>query len=53
MDKNELEEYKRQLAIIETKMTDDVIKELSKEEIQEYIILVSKIKARLDLLENL
>lgn len=53
MDKKELEEYKRQLAIIEAKMTDDVIKELSKEEIQEYIILVSKIKARLDLLENL
>lgn len=53
MDKNELEEYKRQLAMIEAKMTDDVVKELSKEELQEYIILVSKIKARLDLLENL
>ncbi len=53
MDKSELEKYKSQLAEMEAMMTDDVIKDLSKEEIQEYIVLVSKIKARLDLLENL
>lgn len=53
MDKNELEEYKRELALIEAKLTDDVVKELTREELQEYITLVSKIKARLDILENL
>lgn len=53
MDKIEIEKYKRQLAEIEAKMTDEAIKELTKEEIQEYIILVSKIKARIELLENL
>lgn len=53
MDKKEIEKYRKQLEIIESKLTNDVINELSKEQIQEYIILVSKIKARLNLLENL
>ena len=53
MDKVELEKYKSQLAEIEAMLTDDVVKQLTKEEIQEYIVLVSKIKARLNLLENL
>lgn len=53
MDKNELEEYKRDLALIESKLTDDVVKKLTREELEEYIVLVSKIKARLDILENL
>lgn len=53
MDRNELEEYKRELALIESKLTDDVVKSLTREELQEYITLVSKIKARLDILENL
>ncbi len=53
MDKNEIEKYRMQLAEIEDMLTDDMVKSLSKEEIQEYIILVSKIKARLELLENM
>ncbi len=53
MDKSELEEYKRELALIESKLTDDVVKNLTREELQEYITLVSKIKARLEILENL
>lgn len=53
MDKSKLEEYKRQLAEIENQLTEEEIKSLTKEEIEEYIILVSKIKARLELLEIL
>lgn len=53
MDKMKLEEYKRQLAEIESQLTDDVAKQLTKEEIEEYVILVSKIKARLEILESL
>lgn len=53
MDKNEIEMYKKQLEIIESKLTDEMIKNLTKEEKQEYIILVTKIKARLDWLESL
>lgn len=53
MDKMEIEKYKRQLEMIESNLTSDVIKTLTKEELQEYMILVSKIKARLDLLERL
>lgn len=52
MDKNKIEEYKRQLAEIEDKLTDDVVKQLTKDEIEEYVILVSKIKARLEILEK-
>lgn len=48
-----IEEYKRELEEIENMLTDDMIKQMSKEEIQEYVVLVSKIKARLELLENL
>lgn len=53
MDKSELERYKRELEMLEKKLTDEAVKDLTKEEIQEYVILVSKIKARLELLENL
>jgi prolyl-tRNA editing enzyme YbaK/EbsC (Cys-tRNA(Pro) deacylase) len=53
MDKSEIEKYRRQLEEIESKLTDDVVKTLSTEEKKEYIILVSQIKARLELLENL
>lgn len=53
MDKLELEKYKRELEILEQELTDEDIKEMTKEEIQEYVILVSKIKARLEILENL
>ncbi len=53
MDKMELEKYKRELKKIEEQLSDDMIKTLTREEIQEYIVLVSKIKARLELLENL
>lgn len=53
MDKAKIEEYKRKLAEIEDSLTDEAVKTMSKEEIQEYVILVSKIKARLEILENL
>lgn len=53
MDKKEIELYRKNLEIIESQLTEEDLKQMSKEEVQEYIILVSKIKARLDLLENL
>lgn len=53
MDKMEIEKYKKNLEIIENQLTNEELQKMSKEEIQEYITLVSKIKARLDLLENL
>ncbi len=53
MDKMEIEKYKRQLAEIESHLTDEDIKQMTKEEIEEYVVLVSKIKARLEILENL
>ena len=53
MDKIQIEKYRNDLAEIEKQLTDEELKRMSKEEIQEYIILVSKIKARLELLENL
>ena len=53
MDKSEIEKYKRELAKIEAKLTEDAVKELTREQVEEYIVLVSKIKAILELLENL
>ena len=53
MDKMEIEKYKRQLAEIESQLTDEDVKQMTKEEIEEYVVLVSKIKARLEILENL
>lgn len=53
MDKIEIERYKRQLAEIENQLTDEDVKQMSKEEVKEYAVLVSKIKARLDVLESL
>ena len=53
MDNAKLEEYEKQLAEIESKMTDEEIKKLSDEEIKAYMILVSQIKARIDFLKNL
>ncbi len=53
MDRIEIEKYRKNIELIESRLTDDAIKQMSKEELQEYIILLSKIKARLDLLENL
>lgn len=53
MDKEKIEEYKKQLENLENQLTDEAVKDMSKEEIKEYISLVSKIKARLDLLENM
>ena len=53
MDKMEIEKYRKNLEIIENQLTNEELQKMTKEEIQEYITLVSKIKARLDLLENL
>jgi len=52
MNKKEIARYKRYLEMLESKLTDDMIKELTEEEIQEYTILVTKIKIRLEILEN-
>lgn len=53
MDKVEIEKYRRQLEEIESKMTDEVIQEMTPEEISDYLILVSKIKLRLSVLEKI
>ncbi len=53
MDKIEIEKYKRQLVEIESQLTDEDVKQMSKEEVKEYAVLVAKIKARLDILESL
>ena len=53
MDKIEIEKYRKQLAIIQNQMTDDFAKKLTKEEIQEYIVLVSQIEARIKILEKI
>ena len=53
MDKLELEKYKNYLKVIQEKLTDEDVKEMTQEERQEYVILVAKIKARLDLLEEI
>lgn len=53
MDKNIIEEYKRKLEEIESLLTEETVSEMTQEEIKEYVILVSKIKARLEIMENL
>lgn len=52
MDRNKLENYKMYLKQIQDQLTDEDVKNMTKEERQEYITLVSRIKARLDLLEE-
>lgn len=53
MEKNELENIKKYLTQIEQSTTQEDIKKMTKEEIQEYITLVAQIKARIEILENL
>ena len=53
MDKMEIEKYKKNLELIESQLTEEMVKQMTEEEIQEYVVLVSKIKARLELLENM
>lgn len=53
MDKNKIELYKNYLKQIQSGITDEDVKKMTKEEKQEYITLVSQIKARLEILENL
>lgn len=53
MNSKEIEKYKKQLDFIEKQLTDKIIEKMSKKELEEYIILVSKIKARINLLEKL
>ncbi len=53
MDTMEIEEYKRKLEEIESKFTTEVLQKLTKEQLGEYVTLVTKIKARLEILENI
>lgn len=53
MDKKIIEEYKRKLEEIESLLTEETVSEMTQEEIKEYVILVSKIKARLEILESI
>lgn len=52
MDMNKLENYKLYLKQIQEQLTDEDVKKMTKEEREEYITLVAKIKARLDILEE-
>ena len=52
MNKSKLENYKIYLKQIQDQLTDEDVREMTKEERQEYITLVAQIKARLDLLEE-
>lgn len=53
MNSKEIEKYKKQLELIEKQLTNEMVKGISEKEKQEYIQLVLKIKARIDLLEKL
>ena len=53
MDKNKLEMYKKYLEQIQSEISDEDIKNMSKEDLKEYMTLVAKIKARLELMENI
>ncbi len=52
MDRNKLENYKMYLKQIQDQLTDEDVKKMTKEEREEYITLVARIKARLDLLDE-
>ena len=53
MNSKEIEKYKKQLEIIEKQLTNEMVKGISEKEKQEYIQLVLKIKARINLLEKM
>ena len=53
MDRNELENIKKYLNQLEQAMTVEEIKQMTKEELQEYMTVVAQIKARIEVLENL
>ena len=53
MNSKEIEKYKRQLKLIESQLTNEIIQQLSEKEKKEYVQLVLKIKARIKLLEEL
>ncbi len=53
MDRNELENIKKYLNQLEQTMTVEEIKQMTKEELQEYMTVVAQIKARIEVLENL
>ena len=52
MDRNKIENYKLYLKQIQDQLTDEDVKNMTKEEREEYITLVARIKARLDILEE-
>lgn len=52
MDKSKLNNYKLYLKQIQDQLTDEDVKNMTKEERQEYITLVARIKARLEMLEE-
>jgi len=53
MEEKRSRQLKEQLDNIQNILTDKEIKRLSKEELEEYIIQVSRIKGRIQLLESL
>lgn len=53
MDKMEIEKYRRNLELLESQLTNSVINSLSQEQIREYVILATQIRARLEILENM
>lgn len=53
MDKNKLENIKKYLSQLEKTMTAEDVKNMTKDELQEYMTLVAQIKARIEILENL
>ena len=48
--KEKIEEIKKELETINNLITDEVLENASKEELEEYIKVAEKLKARLDLL---
>lgn len=49
----QLEQYKKYLKYIESRLTDDVVETMTPEEKMEYVRLFSQIQARIELMENL
>ena len=49
----QLEQYKKYLKYIESRLTDDVVETMTPEEKMEYVRLFSQIQARIELMEKL
>ena len=49
----QLEQYKKYLKYIESRLTDDVVETMTREEKMAYVRLFSQIQARIELMEKL